>query len=115
MKIYADECVRAHLVRALRDRGVDVLEAGQIEPAAQDESVLARANAAGAILLTHDKGFGELVFGDGCGARGVILIRVEIVSAEVAAAVASRVIDALTESDGAFVTLTNDRKRVRKL
>jgi predicted nuclease of predicted toxin-antitoxin system len=115
MRIYADESVKGALLRALRAAGVDLLYAADQDPGAPDENVLAAARAADAILLTLDKDFGELVFRQGLPTRGIILVRVRIVSPEVASRRAERVISALAEADGAFVTLTKERGRVRKL
>jgi len=49
----------------------------EVAPATQDADVVARAFASGAILLTADKDFGELVFRQNSRHCGVVLLRLE--------------------------------------
>lgn len=71
MTILADEGVDREIVLRLRDDGHDVTYVAEMDPGISDEVVLARANAQGAILLTQDKDFGELVFRQRLSARGL--------------------------------------------
>ena len=57
---------------ALISWGHDVLSAAAIDPALDDETLLAIANAERRIMLTEDKYFGELIFARGHPHRGVI-------------------------------------------
>ena len=57
---------------ALIDWGHNVLSAVEIDPALDDESLLAIANAERRIMLTEDKDFGKLIFARGLPHRGVI-------------------------------------------
>ena len=52
--------------------GHDVLSAVEIDPALDDETLLAIANAERRIMLTEDKDFGKLVFARGLPHRSVI-------------------------------------------
>ena len=52
--------------------GHDVLSAVEIDPALDDETLLAIANEEWRIMLTEDKDFGKLVFARGLPHRGVI-------------------------------------------
>ena len=52
--------------------GHDVLSAVEIDPALDDETLLAIANAERRIMLTEDKDFGKLIFARGLPHRGVI-------------------------------------------
>ena len=56
----------------LIDWGHDVLSAVEIDPALDDETLLAIANAERRIMLTEDKDFGKLIFARGLPHRGVI-------------------------------------------
>ncbi len=75
MKIVADEGVDRPIVVRLRHNGHRVWYVAEMEPGIPDDVVLDLANQEGAILLTVDKDFGELVFRQGRAARGVILLR----------------------------------------
>ena len=63
MNFLADESVDHPIVLRLREDGHDVLSVAEMEPSIPDETVLSRANQRGDLLLTGDKDFGELVFG----------------------------------------------------
>ena len=52
--------------------GHNVLSAVEIDPALDDETLLAIANAERRIMLTEDKDFGELIYARGHPHRGVI-------------------------------------------
>ena len=75
MKILADESVDAPIVVRLRAEGHDIESVAEMAPGISDDVVLDSANARGAILLTADKDFGELVFRLHRVTQGVILIR----------------------------------------
>ena len=62
MKIVADESVDRQIVDRLRADGHEVLFVAELDPGIDDETVLLRSRQSSAILLTADKGFGELVF-----------------------------------------------------
>ena len=74
-KILADECVHLDLAKALRQAGLDVLtvvEAGF--PSAPDEVIFREAVARKRILLTFDRGFGDIFRFDISGSFGVVII-----------------------------------------
>ena len=81
MNFLADESVDRQIVDSLRQRGHDVLYVAEMEPGISDDAVLDLANQEGALLLTADKDFGELVFRLGRFAPGVILLRLAGLSA----------------------------------
>jgi predicted nuclease of predicted toxin-antitoxin system len=67
-----DELVTGHL----RSRGVDIVTTAELGPTrASDYEVLAQATASRRTLLTHDTGFGDLVFREGQPHSGVLLLR----------------------------------------
>ena len=62
VNLVADENVDAGIVSALRDAGRAVTYVRELDPGIDDERVLRLAEFQGALLLTSDKDFGELVF-----------------------------------------------------
>jgi predicted nuclease of predicted toxin-antitoxin system len=75
MNLLADESVDQLVVERLRADGHEVLSIAEMEPSISDETVLTIANQQGAVLLTVDKDFGELVFRQGRVSAGVLLMR----------------------------------------
>jgi predicted nuclease of predicted toxin-antitoxin system len=65
VKILADEGVDYPIVERLRQRGHWVWYVAEMEPGIYEDVVLDLANREGAVLLTADKDFGELVFRQG--------------------------------------------------
>jgi predicted nuclease of predicted toxin-antitoxin system len=61
MKFVADESVDREVLESLRRSGHDVAYIAELDPSLSDEDVLSAAHAAGAILITADKDFGELI------------------------------------------------------
>ena len=62
MRWLSDECVDAGLVSRLRVAGHDVSYTAEMSSGASDVDVLRQAQAETRLLLTEDKGFGDLVF-----------------------------------------------------
>lgn len=63
MKFLLDECAGSvQLRRVLAGLGQDVIVASDFAPGASDEDLLALAYDEQRVLVTDDKGFGELVF-----------------------------------------------------
>ena len=75
MNIVADESVDREIVEALRNGGHDVLYIAEILPSISDDEVLRQASTRGALLLTADKDFGELIFRQNRVHAGVLLLR----------------------------------------
>ncbi len=75
MKIAADENIDGRLVAALRDAGHDVFWIAESLPSASDAVVLETAREQGALLLTDDLDFGEMVYRQQLAASGVLLTR----------------------------------------
>ncbi|MBZ0168083.1 MAG: DUF5615 family PIN-like protein [Kofleriaceae bacterium] len=82
MNLLADEGVDRQIVDRLRALGHDVFYAAESAPATSDDALLGRANRSGALLLTADKDFGELVFRMHRIHAGVILLRLAGLSAD---------------------------------
>jgi predicted nuclease of predicted toxin-antitoxin system len=87
-----------------------------MEPGIGDDVVLERANADGALLLTHDKDFGELVFRQRLVHLGVVLVRLAGLSATMKASVVSSAIAQHGgEMPNSFSVISPGRIRIRKL
>ncbi|MBN1226180.1 MAG: DUF5615 family PIN-like protein [Deltaproteobacteria bacterium] len=75
MNFLVDESVDRQIVEALRLKGYIVGYIAEMEPGVSDDAVMDLANKEGALLLTSDKDFGELVFRLRRLSSGIILIR----------------------------------------
>ena len=62
MRLLADENVPLATVRALQDKGLDIVMIRDIRPGATDSEVLHIARDQSRVLVTLDRDFGELVF-----------------------------------------------------
>jgi predicted nuclease of predicted toxin-antitoxin system len=81
----ADENVDSGIVSALRDAGHAVTYVRELDPGIEDERVLRLAESQGALLLTSDKDFGELVFRQRLLHSEVILFRLAGLPSEIKA------------------------------
>ncbi len=110
-----DECVDETIAQRLREDGHEVLAVCEMEPGIPDDAVLSLANTRGAVLITSDKDFGELVFRDGRVSHGVLLVRLAGLSpAMKAEIVSSAVRDLGPEMQRAFTVVSPGIVRVRR-
>ena len=82
MTFVADESVDRPIVERLRRDGHSVVAVAERSPGAADPWVLELSNQKGAILVTADTDFGELVFRLGQATAGVLLVRLSGLSSE---------------------------------
>jgi len=75
VNLVADEDVDGPVVQRLRNDGHDIIYVADLSPGVTDDDVLRQANDRGALLLTADKDFGELVFRQRLVHSGVLLLR----------------------------------------
>jgi predicted nuclease of predicted toxin-antitoxin system len=75
MNFLADESVDQQIVDRLRQDGHSVVYVAEMDPGIDDKGVLNLANQQMALLITADKGFGELVFRQHLVSKGVVLVR----------------------------------------
>jgi predicted nuclease of predicted toxin-antitoxin system len=116
MRFLANENVASTVVRTLRERGHDVVSAKESMRSQPDEQLLARAQAEGRVLVTHDKDFGELAIASGLPAEcGVILFRLAGHSAHADNGRALEAIESRDDWPGHFSVVTDDRIRMRPL
>lgn len=114
MRLLCDEGVDQQIVEKLREREHNVTYIAEVTPGATDDEVFDQANQAGALLVTTDKDFGELVFRQRRIPHGVLLIRLAGLSQQrKAALVASAVQQYGNELEGAFAVLDPGRVRIR--
>jgi len=97
MRLFADENIDRLLVQRLRERGHTVFAAAERGPGLDDGSVLTEALRNDAILLTEDKGFGELVTLRGQPCKGIVLLRLNELSRHDAIAATADAIERLQQ------------------
>jgi predicted nuclease of predicted toxin-antitoxin system len=115
MKLLTDESVDRQIVERLRQDGHDVLYVAEMDPGISDDAVLISANNTGALLLTADKDFGELVFRRQQINAGVLLIRLAGLSLHSKAElVVAAVRDHENRLPGAFSVLSPGMIRIRQ-
>lgn len=115
MIFFCDEGVDRHVVLRLRMDGFETHYVAELSPSISDDVVLERANALGAVLVTMDKDFGELVYRLGRISSGVLLVRLPgYTPAERADAVSDAVREHGDEFPGAFSVLSPAKLRIRR-
>jgi len=115
MNFLVDEGVDRQIVDKLRQDGHAVLYIAEMAPGIADDEVLEIANEKGALLLTSDKDFGELVYRQGRLMSGVILVRLAGLSPiRKAEIVASAIGQHSDELSSAFAVVTPTTVRIRR-
>ena len=92
MNLVADEDVAGPIVQRLRQDGHQVTYLAEIAPSTPDSEVLALSAAAGTLLITADKDFGELVYRLREQSSGVLLLRLHPLSIAMRASLVSSAI-----------------------
>ena len=116
MKLLADENMDAKIIDWLRSIGTDVLSVREIMASAQDEEVLAKANAEGRVVLTKDLDFGEMLFHENMISTGIILLRLKSAPAYFRLEIMQKYWPEIAARvRGNFVVVMQDRLRVRAL
>ena len=115
MNLFADENVDAPIISRLRADGHLVVAVAELSPSISDEEVLRQANESQALLVTGDKDFGELVYQHRQVHAGVVLLRLDGLSAEAKAEIVS---EALTKHGSemldAFSVISSASVRIRR-
>jgi predicted nuclease of predicted toxin-antitoxin system len=115
MNIVADEGVEGSIVEQLRKEGHRVVWIAESDRQAEDESILVQANETGALVLTADKDFGELVFRQKKASAGVALLRLAGLSSGSKAETVARAFRLHGVSmQGAFSVISPGQLRVRQ-
>jgi predicted nuclease of predicted toxin-antitoxin system len=115
MILVADESVDWPIVERLRQDAHDTTYVAELSPSISDDQVLQETNTRGALLLTEDKDFGELVYRLGRVHGGLVLIRLAgLPAATKADIVAQTLQDHAAELSGAFTVISPGAVRIRK-
>ena len=115
MIFLADESVDRQIVETIRRAGYEVQAIAEISPGIPDTQVLSRANEAGAVLLTADKDFGELIFRQHQVHSGVVLVRLAGYASEAKAEIVVAAINAHAEElESGFSVVTGKAVRIRR-
>jgi predicted nuclease of predicted toxin-antitoxin system len=115
LKLVCDEGVERQVVERLREDGHEVGYIAEDAPSASDEEVLERSADEGAVLVTTDKDFGELVFRLGRVTSGVLLLRLAgLENADKARIASTAVRDHGAELSGAFTVVSPRHIRIRR-
>jgi predicted nuclease of predicted toxin-antitoxin system len=115
MNLLADESVDRQIVERLRQDGHSVLYIAEMASGVSDDVVLERANQKGAVLITADKDFGELVYRQGRIHAGVVLLRLAGVPPLAKADITSVVLhDRGPEIRDAFAVISPRNLRIRR-
>jgi predicted nuclease of predicted toxin-antitoxin system len=116
MRLMVNENVSGTAIRALRERGHDVLSVKESLRGSGDAQILARAQADERVLVTHDKDFGELAFRYGLpAASGVVLLRLSGADPESDNRRVLQALESGVDWSGHFAVVTQDRVRIRPL
>lgn len=116
MRLLADENISQLVVARLVQSGLDVARVADLVAAAPDEYVLRLAASDQRLLLTEDRDFGELVVRRRLPIPGVVLIELDQLSPEAAAARVASVLASLRERvAGHLVVIEPHRTRMRPL
>lgn len=115
MNLVADESIEREIVERLRADGHDVVYVAELAPGITDDDVLDEANGRGALLVTVDKDFGELVYRLGRIHGGVVLARLAGLTPPAKADAVSQVFrDHASELAGAFCVVAPGVVRIRR-
>lgn len=114
MKLAADEGVDRPIVERLRADGHDVFYVAESDAGISDDEVLREANERGAVLVTSDKDFGELVFRQKRLTHGVILLRLAGLAPGTKASIVSTAVQQhASEMRDSFSVVTPSSVRIR--
>jgi len=112
----ANENIARSIIRALRERGHDVLSVKESMRGAGDKEIMDHARAESRLILTYDKDFGELAFRQGLSAQcGVILLRVSGAGPEITNKRVLEAIDSRSDWPGHFAVITDHHIKLRSL
>ena len=116
MRILADENIYGGIVSWLRDNRHDVVYAAESMRGSGDRAIAARCETEHLVLLTEDKGFGDLAVRGGFRPAGIILLRLDNESSDERLARLIRLWPFIEANiTGHLVTLSRQHLRVRSL
>jgi len=116
IRFLANENIPFDAVRALREKGYDVIWTREDSPGSTDVEVLEAAQKQDRVLITFDKDFGELAFRSKQPvASGIILFRTLMNSPAEVARFLSEAIGSRDDWKGHFSVVETYRVRMRRL
>lgn len=74
-KFLADENIPIKTVKALKQKGIDIIAISEISLGLSDRELLNLANRQGRVIITFDSDFGKLAFKEKLKAKGIVLLR----------------------------------------
>jgi predicted nuclease of predicted toxin-antitoxin system len=115
VNLVSDESVERQVVERLRQDSHQVIYVAELAPSITDDAVLQDANARGAVLVTADKDFGELVFRQGLIHSGVVLLRLAGLTNSTRAEIVAEVCRLrAAELIGSFTVISPGQVRIRR-
>ncbi len=116
MKLILDENISGSVIRALRQRGHNIIAVKETMRSQSDEAILHAAQQEKRLVVTYDKDFGELAFRMKLPAEcGIILLRLTGDSPEEDNIRIIEVIESGLDFTGSFCVVTEERIRMRPL
>lgn len=116
MKFFVDENVSRRIAEQLEQNGHTVIFGQDVAHGASDTTVLALARAEGAVIVTEDNDFGELVMRQRLPSAGILLLRLSGMERALQPTyVAQMVATYAATIPGGFTVLTRSSARTRSL
>ena len=111
-----DESAGKRIAEFLTDQGHNSISVTEKYLGFSDRDLLIRAQRQGRIIVTLDKDFGELIFYHRLNSHGLILLRLDDESVENKIRVLKGLLEKYPQRlKGSFITLTDDKIRIRKI
>ncbi len=115
LRILADESVDFRIVKALRNKGFEVISVAEENPGIPDKDVIDYSKDNNALLLTEDSDFGEWVFVHKVRSVSVIFLRYKTEEIErISNSLVKTLIDYGVSLSGKFVVITLNKIRIRE-
>jgi len=116
MKFLVDESTGIQIAQFLKDIGYDADYPAKNIRRFSDLEVLTRAKKEKRIIITNDKDFGDYIFYQKLNTYGIILLRLQDESVENKLKVLKTLLTKFPKKlKGNFVTVTEERIRIRKI
>lgn len=99
----------------LQEQGYNITAVRELNPKMTDKDILNLADSENRMVITMDKGFGELVYGSGLSHSGVLLLRLESASGEEKVGIITKILSEYSdELRNNFCVFQNGKLRIRK-